>query len=245
VERRHGLHFIPLLHGLQNGLNHKLSKENLRKFQIRCKSIQLLWMKIIIYGGNFTVISGLAIINLIIYFSQEDKFYLLIILFHFPFVIYVTIKTISVHALSIFMVCSTFVYLSMRYHQINQQFKKITNNNLNCLEALIKAHNEVTAMVKDCDLLFSKLLGVYCLYARFLFNLLLFISIFGNSLIFARVLASILAVFTFIGLYLVSYMPAKVSTEAHRCYNTINSINARNKIPFQIKLKVRSFFKIF
>jgi hypothetical protein len=206
--------------------------------------MQLLWMKIVIYGGNFTVISGLGIINLIMYFSQEDRFYLLIILFHFSIVYYVTIKIISIHALSVFMVCSTFEYLRIHYQQINQQLKRITNKNLNSLEALIKAHNEVTVMVKDCDLLFSKLLGVFCLYARFLVNLLLFISFYGNSPIYARVIASILAVFSIIGLYLLSYTPAKVSTEAHRSYNTINSINARNKIPLLIKLKVRIFFKI-
>ncbi len=37
----------------------------------------------------------------------------------------------------------------------------------------------------------------------------------------------------------VSYTPTQVSTEAHRCYNTINSINARNQIQLQTKLKVR------
>ncbi len=205
---------------------------------MRCKTIELLSMKIIIYGANFTVIFGLAIIYLIIYFSQEDRFYLLTILFHYSIEFYVAIKIISIHALTVFIVCSTFEYLRMRYQQINQQFKTITNKNLNYLEALIKAHNEVTVMVKDCDLLFSKLLGVFCLNARFVVNLLLFISIYGNSLIYARIMASVLAVFTFIVLYLLSYIPAKVSTEAHRCYNNINSINARNKIPILTKLKV-------
>ncbi len=201
MERRHGLHFIPLLYGLQNGLNHGLSKENLRKFQISCKAMQSLLMKIIIYGANTVVIFGLAIIYLIIYFSQEDRFYLLIILFHYSIEVYVTLKTTPVISLSVFMGCSTFEYLTMRYQQINQQFKRVTNKNINTLEALIKAHNEVTAMVEDCDLLFSKLLGVVYLYARFLVNLLLFISIYGNSLIYARLIASVLAIFTVIVLY--------------------------------------------
>jgi hypothetical protein len=207
--------------------------------------MQLLWMKIIIYGSNIEVTFGLAIIYLIIYFSQEDRFYLLIIVFYHSIATYVTSKTISVISSSVFMGCSTAIYLRLRYRQINQQLKRITNKNLNSLEAFIKAHNEVTVMVKDCDLFFSKPLGVFYFYTRFLVNLLLFVSIYGNSLIYARVMVSVLAVFTFIGLYLVSYMPAKVSTEAHRCYNTINSINARYKIPIQTKLKVRLFFKIF
>jgi hypothetical protein len=99
-------------------------------------------------------------------------------------------------------------------------------------------------MFKDCDLLFSKILGVTYFYSRFLVNLLLFISIYGNSLIYTRIIASVLAVFTTIGMYLLLYMPAKVSTEAHRCFNTTNSINVRNKIPIPTKLKVRLFFKI-
>jgi hypothetical protein len=231
-----------MFRGLQNGLNHGLSKENLKKFQIRCKAMQLLWMKIINYGANMTIIFGLAIIYLIMYLLQDHRFYLLIILFHYSIGVYVALKTIPLITLTVFMVCSTFEYLKICYQQINQQFKRITNKNLNSLQALIRAHNEVTAMLKDCDLLFSKILGVYYFYTRFLVNLLLFI--YGNSLIYARVIASVLAVFTVIGMYLSFYMMAKVSSEAHRCYNTINSINAKNKIPTPTKLKVRLFFNV-
>ncbi len=48
-----------------------------------------------------------------------------------------------------------------------------------------------------------------------------------------------MGIFTSIGMYLLSYIPTQVSTEAHRCYNTINSINTRNKILLQTKLKIR------
>ncbi len=203
--------------------------------------MQLLWMKIINYGSNITLIFGLTIINIIFYFSQEDRLYLLIILFYLSIGLYVASKTISLITLSIYMGSLIGIYLKLRYQQINQQFKRMTNKNLMSLEALIKAHDEVTVMVKDCDLLFSKFLGVYYMYARFLVNLLLFISIYGN--IYTRVIASILAVFTIIGFYLLTCLPAMLSTEAHRSYNIINSINARNKIPIQTKLKVRLFFK--
>jgi hypothetical protein len=201
-------------------------------------------MKIIISGANITTICGPAIIYLIIYFSEQNIFYLLINLFHYSFGVYVTLKAVSHICLTVFIICSTFEYLILRYQQINQQFKTITNKNSNSLEALIKAHNEVTVMLKDCNLFYSKLFGVYYMYAKFLVNLLLFISISGNSLIHARVMASVLAVITTIGMYSLFYLPAKVSTEAHRCYNTINSINARNKIPIQTKLKVRLYFNI-
>jgi hypothetical protein len=137
--------------------------------------------------------------------------------------------------------CWLWFYLKLRFQQITKQFERITNKNLNSLEALIRAHNTLTVMTKDCDKTWSKLLGIFYFYAPFFVNLLLVISIYGNSLIYVRFLFAIHAVFTVIGLYLCAYIPAQVSTEAHRCYNTINSINARNKIPIQTKLKVKSF----
>ncbi len=132
-------------------------------------------------------------------------------------------------------------YLRLRFQQITKQFERITNKNLNCLEALIRDHNTVTVMTKDCDKALSKFLAIFYFNAPFIVNLLLVISIFGNSLIYWRFGITILAVFTVIGLYLCSYIPAQVSTEAHRCYNTINSINVRYNIPLKTKLKVRPF----
>ncbi len=198
-------------------------------------------MKIIANSAKIIFTYGIAIIYLIAYFSQEDRFYLLIILVWYPIGAYVALKTIPPLCLTLFMACSTLEYLKMRYQQINQQLKTITNKNLNSLEALIKAHNEVTVMVKEFDLIASKLLGVAYFYSRFLVNILLFISIFGKSLIYSRIIASVLTVFTIIGMYLSFYITAKVSVEAHRCYITINSINVRNKIPIPTKLKVRFF----
>ncbi len=240
-ERSHGLHFIPILYALQNGLNHGLSKENLRKFQINCKFMQLLWMKIINYCSGFFILFVAGIVLTTIYIRQDYNFHFIPILVLYLLVIFVTIKTLSSICLSVCMGCWLWFYLRLRFRQITKQFERITNKNLNSLEALIRAHNTVTVMTKDCDKTWSKLLGVFYFYAPFIVNLLLVISIYGNSLIYVRFEFAILAVFTVIGLYLCAYTPAQVSTEAHRCYNTINSINARNKIPLQTKLKVRSF----
>ncbi len=187
----------------------------------------------------------MGVIYLILYILKDDKFYFLLILFCFLYSVYVTIKIGIIITSTVFMANSTSLYLKLRFQQINQQFKRITNKNLNSLEALIKAHNRVTVMVKDCDLLISKLYGAYYFYAPFLVNILLFITIYGNSVIYTRVIAGVLAIFTIIGLYLLSYMPAQVSTEAHRCYKTINTINARYQIPLMTKLKVRSFLAQF
>jgi hypothetical protein len=216
----------------------------LRKFQIRCKALQFFFVKILNNSLIIMFTFGIPIIYLKMYFSQEDRFYLLIILFWYPIGVYSILKVMPTLSLTAFMGCATLDYLTMRYQQINQQFKTITNKNLNSLEALIKAHNEVTVMVKECDLLFNKFLGVGYFYSRYLVNLYLFLSIYGNSLIYSRNMASVIAVFAIIVMYLICHITAKVSIEAHRCYNTINSIIVRNKIPILTKLKVRLFFKI-
>jgi hypothetical protein len=195
-------------------------------------------MKIINYGSGFLVLFVFAIVLLTVYIRQDYNFYLIPILVFYLVAFFVTIKTLSAICLSICMGCSVCFYLRLRFQQITKQFERVKNKNLNSLEALIRAHNTVTVMTKDCDKVFNKLLGVFYFYAPFIVNLLLVISIYGNSLIYVRCVITILAVFTVIGLYLCAYIPAELSTEAHRCYNTINSINARNKIPLMTKLKV-------
>ncbi len=112
-------------------------------------------MKIINYSSIVTIIFGMGVIYLILYILKEDKFYFLIILFCFLYSVYVTVKVGIIITSTVFIANSTSLYLKLRFQQINQQFKRITNKNLNSMEALIKAHNRVTVMVKDCDLLIS------------------------------------------------------------------------------------------
>ncbi len=188
--------------------------------------------------SGFFILFVTGIVLITIYFRQDYNFHFIPISVFYLFVIFVAIKTISSICLSICMGCWLWFYLRLRFQQITKQFERITNTNLNSLESLIRAHNTVTVMTKDCDKTYSKLLGVFYFYAPFIVNLLLVTSIYGNSLIYVRFLFAIHAVIAVIGLYLCAYIPAQVSTEAHRCYNTINSINARYKIPLQIKLKV-------
>jgi hypothetical protein len=204
-------------------------------------------MKIINYSSGFVVLFVFAIVFLIVYIRQDYNFYLIPILVYYLVGFFVCIRTISVICLSVCIGCSLCFYLKLRFQQITKQFERIKNKNknLNSLEALIRAHNTVTVMTKDCNKVYSKLLGVFYFYAPFIVNLLLVISIYGNSLIYVRFVITILTVFTVIGLYLCAYIPAKISTEAHRCYNAINSINAGNKIPLITKLKVWSFLSRF
>ncbi len=198
-------------------------------------------MKIINYGSDFVLIFVFGIVLLTIYIRQDYNFYFIPILVFYLLIIFVIIKTVSSITLNICLGCSLWFYLRLRFQQITKQFERITNKNLNSLEALIRAHNTVTEMTKDCDKAISILMGVFYFYAPFIVNLVLVISIYGNSLIYVRFVFAIVTVFTITGHYLCAYIPAQVSTEAHRCYDTINSINARYKIPLQTKLKVRSF----
>jgi hypothetical protein len=139
----------------------------------------------------------------------------------------------------IVIIYATALYLRMRFQQITKQFEGISAKNLNSLQSLIREHNRITVMTKDMDIFFSKIFAIFYFYAPLVINLLLCISIYGKSSIYWRSVFLIIAIFISIGTYLLSYIPTQVSTEAHRCYNTINSINARNIIQLQTKFKVR------
>jgi len=241
VERNHSLNFVELFYTLLNGRNHGLSKENLRKFQLKCKFCQLVWMKYIYLFISLTFITTIAVIYLIVYISQDYNYYFMINLMFFLLASYITVEMASIMTFGVVIIYSTALYLRLNFKQITEQFQSISAKNLNSLQSLISDHNRICLMTKDCDILFSKIFGVLYFYMPFIVNLVLFISIYGNSSIYIRSLFSILAFFTSIGMYLLSYIPTQVSTEAHRCYNTINSINARYQMQLQTRLKV-SFF---
>ncbi len=184
---------------------------------------------------------NLHLLYIIIYVSQYHNFYLIILLLIFVMASYITVEVMSMFTLGIVIIYSTALYLRMRFQQITKRFEGISAKNLNSLQSLIRDHNRVTVMTKDCDIFFSKLFAIYYFYAPVIINLLLCISMYGESLIYIRSLFSLLAVFTSIGMYLLSYIPTQLSTEAHRSYNTINSINTRNEIQLQTKLKFRLY----
>jgi uncharacterized membrane protein len=239
VERNHRLNFLELFYALRNGRNHGLSKENLRKFQLKCKFCQLVWMKFVYFFIASIVITTIAVIYLIVYISQDYNYYFMINLMFFLLASYIVVEMESLMTSVVVVIYCTALYLRLRFQQITKQFQRISAKNLKSLQSLIRDHNRVTVMTKDCDIVFSKFFGVLYFFTPFVVNLVLFISIYGNSLIYIRSLFSIFAFFTSIGMYLLSYIPTQVSTEAHRSYNTINSINAKNKIQLQTKLKVR------
>ncbi len=224
---------------LQNGMNHGLSKENLRKFQIKVKFWQLIWMKFANYNGISLMIPIVAKILLMVYIFQDYDYYLIILLLYFVWACYMIEEVLSILALGVVIIYGTALYLRMRFQRITKQFEGISAKNLNSLESLIREHNRVTLMMKDIDSFFCKILGIYYFCSPLIINLLLCIPIYGKFPIFLRSMALMATVSTAIAMYLLSYIPTQVSTEAHRCYNTINSINARNETQLQTKLKVR------
>jgi hypothetical protein len=243
VERNHNLNFIDPLYKLLNGVNHGLSKRNLRKYQLRCKFWQLFWMKFIYFSAILIVATPIATVYSIIYILQDYNFYFIIILMFFILAFYVLIEVVSIFSLGVIVIYCTALYLRLRFQQITKQFQRISAENLKSLQSLIREHNRVSLLTKDCDLVISKFFGVLYFYGPFIVNLLLCTTIYGKSSIYIRSLTALLAIFTSIGMYLLSYIPTQVSTEAHRSYNTINSINARYQIQLQTKFKVRLFRK--
>jgi len=239
------MYFIDHLNALQNGRNHGLSKENLRKFQIKCKFWQLFWIKFMNPLTIFILITAIATAYLYIYISQVYEFYFIILVMFYLLAAYIIVETVSIISLIVLIIYCTALYLRLNFEQTTKQIRRISAKNLKSLQPLIREHNRVTIMTKDCDIFFSKLFGVLYFYMPFIVNLLLCIAIYGKSSIYARYISKMLAIFTYIGMYLFSYVPTQVSTEAHRCYNTINSINARYRMQLQTRFKVNFFSKDF
>ncbi len=209
---------------------------------MKCKFWQLFWTKFMNPLTDFLIITTIAMVYIYIYISQVYDYYFIILVMFFLLAAYVIVKSVGMYSVGAVTIYCTALYLRLRFQQITKQFQTISAENLNLLQSLIREHNRVSVMAQDCDILFSKICGLLYFTLPFIVNLMLCIAIYGNSQIYMRSLFSIVAIFTSIGMYLFSYIPTQVSTEAHRCYNTINSINARNKIQLQIKFKV-SFFR--
>jgi len=243
VERNHSLYFVNQLYALQNGQNHGLSKQNLRKFQIRCKFAHFVFMKCFNYTMCFLLIGVILIFYIIIYIRQDYEFYFIINLMFLLLAAFTAIKMVATIALTIFIIYSTALYLRLNFQQITKQFQTITVKNFNLVKVLIRDHNRVTVMTNDCNMFFSKFFGVIYFYAPVIFNLFLCIIIYGESSIYVRAIHAALAVGSFGIFYLITYIPTQVSSEAHRCYRTINSLNARINFPLQTKFKVRLFLK--
>jgi hypothetical protein len=241
VERSHCMCFIDHLIALRNGRNHELSKENLRKFQIKSKLWQLFWMKFMYLITDFILITEFAVVYLYVYISQDYNFSFITVLMCFLLGAYVIVKIVPIFPLGVIIIYCTALYLRLRFQQITKQIQTISAKNLKSLQPLIREHNRVTLMTKDCDILFSKYFGALYFYAPFIVNSLLCVTIYGKSPIFIRYITGMVAIFTSVGMYLLSYIPTQVSTEAHRCYNAINSINARYQMQLQTRFKV-SFF---
>jgi hypothetical protein len=154
---------------------------------------------------------------------------------------FTAIKMVATIALTIVIIYSTALYLRLNFQQITKQFQTITVKNFNLVKVLIRDHNRVTVMTNDCNMFFSNFLGVTYFYAPVVFNLFLCTVIYGKSSIFIRAIGAIAAFFIFITLYSITYIPTQVSSEAHRCYRTINSLNASINFPLPTKFKVRLF----
>ncbi len=139
VERYHRMDFIEPMFALQNGLNHGLSNENLRKFQMKLKFWQLFWMKFVYYLGISLMIPIVATILLITYIRQDYNYYLIILLLFFVWTCYMGADLISITTLGIVIIYGTALYLRMRFQQITKQFNEISAKNLNSIQSLTES----------------------------------------------------------------------------------------------------------
>jgi len=139
----------------------------------------------------------------------------------------------------------TIYYLTLRFKQISLQLKQIQNKNFIYLLELIASHNILTIYTKKYNILFSLIMFVMYVIGTIGINLTIYLSIYGNLHIILRFFVIILSISAFILLFSLTYTSAMLTTEAHKVYNTINSIFVRYKLPLIIKLKVFTIIQVF
>jgi hypothetical protein len=139
----------------------------------------------------------------------------------------------------------TIYYLTLRFKQISLQLKQIQNKNFIYLLELIASHNMLTICTEKYNILFSFALFVMYVIGIIGINLMIYLSIYGNLHIILRFLIISISIFDSIFLFSLTYTSAMLTTEAHKVYNTINSIFVRYKLPLIIKLKVFTIIQVF
>jgi hypothetical protein len=132
----------------------------------------------------------------------------------------------------------TIYYLTLRFNQISLQLKQIQSNNFIHLLKLISVHNILSVYTEKCDILFSLFTCIMHFIVTVAVNLMIYLSIYGNLDIILRLTIINVSIF----LFFLTYTSAKLTTEAHKVYDTINSIFVRYKFPLIIKLKVFNIY---
>jgi hypothetical protein len=236
VERKNGLHFIQRLYALQNGSNHGLSAKNLKKLKIRSKIMELILLKIFHWGLLFATVLAYGSFLIIAYIRQDYNIYFITIIIWWSISVYITERIQLINLTTVFIGYLITYYLKLSFQQITEQFEKISAKNLNHLISLIRSHDRISKLTNNCNLFYSKVMALVYFYGSVMINLALLLLLYGNPALLVKLAAQIQVFIVTTSLYLVTYT-------AHRCYGTINSINARNKIPVLIKLKVISKIK--
>jgi hypothetical protein len=238
VERQNSLHFIQYFVGLQNGSNHGLSAKSLRKFQIRSKLMEIILTKIFYFGLNFALLTAYGTYLMIAYILKDYNYYFVINLFWWSLSVYIITRIVSIIIINVFICYLIVYYLKLSFQQITEQFGKLSANNLKYLTGLMRSHDRMTKITKKCNTVLGKLMAMVYFHGTVVVNLTLLTIIYGNSNQYFKLVYEMLVIFTIISMCLVTYTASQVSTEAHRCYKSINSINVKNEIPTPIKLKV-------
>ncbi len=228
------------MYALQNDLNHCLSTENLKKVKIVSKLSEILILKVIRISCNalFGIVFGFYCI--IAYVKQDYEYSLILLLIWFLILMLWVLNITAILSFSYSILFFAVYYMKLRFKQLITC--KILTYRISHLNDLMRAHNSLTIMTNNYNKFFNYLMATNHYITTIEFNLLVFITVYGNGNIYFRLANAVLAVFTVILMNLVAYTSSNLSKEAHRLYFTINSLNVSRKLTLNLKWKVRYIF---
>lgn len=240
-ERNHKLHFIKYFNALQNGLNHNISTNNLKKFQL----ISRLGYSLLNFSYLLTSLIQIVllwVLSIYAYITQQYYYSLIpLLIWNILISISIPLHMSSGYFTPIILYLSQ-LYLKMRFNQIAiniNEMKIITKRNMKFLIGMISDHNEISMMTNQFNQCLRYLMFLVYISSTIVVNTNIFIALYGNSDLFMRIFLFIIAIIIIVCQYLNFNTSANLSKEAHRCYNHINSMLSKyHSISLIQKLKV-------
>ncbi len=217
-EKYRKLSFIPALHSLQTGEKHFLSKENLRKMNIRCKLSEKFILKQIPINAfiTFSLIYGYYCFEA--YKRQDYNYTINSLIVWFVIVSMCAWNAASMQGIAYSLLYLSQYYLHLRFRQIAQRLSylidgNITDVNSMGLSLLLKLHNKITETTLNLNKFFNEIVAINYFAATVAINLLLYIAFFGYGNIYFRIGNGLLALNKMSIIFLATYTSANLSKE--------------------------------
>ena len=230
--------FIKLIN-MRMDSDHGLTEKNLRKLSMMSKLIETINFKLMLFSCTSLFTAVYLLFAIIAYLRQDFPIPLISLVF---WTIVMSIAGKEWSAIIVFTYSMVFYYtyyLSLRYRQLLQTLRLTPIIGFDqMVKVIIRKHVNLTKMTRDSNVFFSKIILVNHVISTITENLLCYIFLYGRGIIYFRLANACVAIFGFTLMLVITRVSATLSSDAHRFYNPVNSLNTQISCNTKDRLKV-------